>query len=211
MNTNSKTLRLSRLALFAALILLLNYTPLGYIHLFALEITLIVIPVTVGAMLLGPADGAVLGGIFGLTSFATCFGSSQFGAMLLSINPIATFITCVVARVLAGFLTGVVFQALHRFERTRGLSYAIGGLLGPVFNTLFFMGSILLFFWNTDYIQAMAAGMGTANPLVFVALFVGINAVFETAVSFLVSAALCRVLYPILNKGAGHPHAAQAA
>ena len=100
---------------------------------------------------------------------------------------------------------------MHRFERTRGLSYAIGGLLGPVFNTLFFMGSILLFFWNTDYIQAMAAGMGTANPLVFVALFVGINAVFETAVSFLVSAALCRVLYPIVNKGAGHPHAAQAA
>ena len=69
MNLNQKTVRLSRLALFSALILLLNYTPLGYIRVFALEITLIIIPVTLGAMLLGPADGAILGGVFGLTSF----------------------------------------------------------------------------------------------------------------------------------------------
>ena len=131
MNLNQKTVRLSRLALFSALILLLNYTPLGYIRVFALEITLIIIPVTLGAMLLGPADGAILGGVFGLTSFATCFGSSQFGVTLLAINPIGTFITCVVARVLAGGLTGLVFERLHRSEKLRPISYAVGGLLGP--------------------------------------------------------------------------------
>lgn len=200
MNLNQKTVRLSRLALFSALILLLNYTPLGYIRVFALEITLIIIPVTLGAMLLGPADGAILGGVFGLTSFATCFGSSQFGVTLLAINPIGTFITCVVARVLAGGLTGLVFERLHRSEKLRPISYAVGGLLGPVFNTLFFMSCIVLFFWNTEFIQGMAATMGAANPLTFVVLFVGINAVFETVVSFLVSTALCRVLYPVVHR-----------
>ena len=201
MNLNQKTVRLSRLALFSALILLLNYTPLGYIRVFALEITLIIIPVTLGAMLLGPADGAILGGVFGLTSFATCFGSSQFGVTLLAINPIGTFITCVVARVLAGGFTGLVFERLHRSEKLRPISYAVGGLLGPVFNTLFFMSCIVLFFWNTEFIQGMAATMGAANPLTFVVLFVGINAVFETVVSFLVSTALCRVLYPVVHRG----------
>ena len=201
MNLNQKTVRLSRLALFSALILLLNYTPLGYIRVFALEITLIIIPVTLGAMLLGPADGAILGGVFGLTSFATCFGSSQFGVTLLAINPIGTFITGVVARVLAGGLTGLVFERLHRSEKLRPISYAMGGLLGPVFNTLFFMSCIVLFFWNTEFIQGMAAAMGAANPLTFVVLFVGINAVFETVVSFLVSTALCRVLYPVVHRG----------
>ena len=201
MNLNQKTVRLSRLALFSALILLLNYTPLGYIRVFALEITLIIIPVTLGAMLLGPADGAILGGVFGLTSFATCFGSSQFGVTLLAINPIGTFITCVAARVLAGGLTGLVFERLHRSEKLRPISYAVGGLLGPVFNTLFFMSCIVLFFWNTEFIQGMAATMGAANPLTFVVLFVGINAVFETVVSFLVSTALCRVLYPVVHRG----------
>ena len=200
MNLNQKTVRLSRLALFSALILLLNYTPLGYIRVFALEITLIIIPVTLGAMLLGPADGAILGGVFGLTSFATCFGSSQFGVTLLAINPIGTLITCVVARVLAGGLTGLVFERLHRSEKLRPISYAVGGLLGPVFNTLFFMSCIVLFFWNTEFIQGMAAAMGAANPLTFVVLFVGINAVFETVVSFLVSTALCRVLYPVVHR-----------
>ena len=201
MNLNQKTVRLSRLALFSALILLLNYTPLGYIRVFALEITLIIIPVTLGAMLLGPADGAILGGVFGLTSFATCFGSSQFGVTLLAINPIGTFITCVVAQVLAGGLTGLVFERLHRSEKLRPISYAVGGLLGPVFNTLFFMSCIVLFFWNTEFIQGMAPTMGPANPLTFVVLFVGINAVFETVVSFLVSTALCRVLYPVVHRG----------
>ena len=57
---------------------------------------------------------------------------------------------------------------------------------------------VLLFFWNTDYIQGLAAGMGAANPLVFVALFVGVNAVFETAVGAMVSGALARALYPVV-------------
>ncbi len=198
MNTHNNILRLSRLALFTAVILLLNYTPLGYIHVFALEITLIIIPVTLGAMLLGPADGAILGGMFGLTSFAACFGSSPFGAVLLSISPAATFVTCVAARVAAGGLTGLAFRYLHKGEHTRGFSYVAAGLLGPILNTLFFMGCILLFFWNTDYIQGLAAGMGAANPLVFVALFVGVNAVFETAVGAMVSGALARALYPVV-------------
>lgn len=111
-----------------------------------------------------PADGAILGGVFGLTSFATCFGSSQFGVTLLAINPIGTFITCVVARVLAGGLTGLVFERLHRSEKLRPISYAVGGLLGPVFNTLFFMSCIVLFFWNTEFIQGMAATMAPPIP-----------------------------------------------
>ena len=106
-----------------------------------------------------------------------------------------------VARVLAGGLTGLVFERLHRSEKLRPISYAVGSLLGPVFNTLFFMSCIVLFFWNTEFIQGMAATMGAANPLTFVVLFVGINAVFETVVSFLVSTALCRVLYPVVHRG----------
>ena len=58
MNLNQKTVRLSRLALFAALILLLNYTPLGYLRVCALAIALSGLPVTLGAMLLGPPQTA---------------------------------------------------------------------------------------------------------------------------------------------------------
>ena len=69
---------LVQLSLLAAIELVMAYTPLGYLRVFALEITFLMVPVTLGAILLGPAAGAVLGGVFGLTSFATCFSVSVF-------------------------------------------------------------------------------------------------------------------------------------
>ena len=200
MNRNKNTLYLVQLSIFVAIVLLLAYTPLGYIHIFALEITPIMIPVTMGAILLGPGAGAVLGGVFGLTSFGTCFGSSPFGAMLLSINPISTFITCVIARILAGWLTGVVFQQMYRYPSARKFSFAAAGLMGNVWNTIFFMGSIVLFFWNSSYIQELAAGMGTANPVIFILLFVGIQSVFSTIVNLIVAGGVSKVLYPVLHR-----------
>ena len=126
MNNHSKTLRLTRLALLAAIVLVLAYTPLGYIHIGPLAITPIMIPVTVGAILLGPTEGAILGGIFGLTSFSTCFGSDAFGTTLMTINPVFTFLTCVPTRVLAGWLPAVIFKALYRKEQPLRANAAFG-------------------------------------------------------------------------------------
>ena len=62
-------------------------------------------------------------------------------------------------------------------------------------NTLFFMGTLILFFWNTEYIQSLnAAG---ANALMFVVAFVGINGVVEwiatTIVGGIVSKAVAKI------------------
>ncbi len=73
------TKQLVEMALLTAIIILLAFTPIGYIRTLGLEITLIVVPVTVGAVTLGPSAGAVLGAVFGITSFIQCFGMSQFG------------------------------------------------------------------------------------------------------------------------------------
>lgn len=83
MNRSSRTVKLVEMALLVAIILILAFTPLGYIKTLGLEITLIVVPVTIGAIILGPLGGAVLGAVFGITSFIQCFGMSPFGAVLL--------------------------------------------------------------------------------------------------------------------------------
>lgn len=94
MNKNKfSTKYLVEMALLVAIILLMAFTPIGYIKTAGLEITLIVVPVAVGAVTLGPTAGAILGGVFGITSFIQCFGMSQFGALLLGINPFLTFRT----------------------------------------------------------------------------------------------------------------------
>ena len=58
------TKQLVEMALLTAIIILLAFTPIGYIRTLGLEITLIVVPVTVGAVTLGPSAGAVLGAVF---------------------------------------------------------------------------------------------------------------------------------------------------
>ena len=68
---------LTRLAVFVAVTLVMAYTPLGYLRTPGLEITFLMIPVTVGAIVLGPAAGAILGGVFGLTSFFQCLDGSS--------------------------------------------------------------------------------------------------------------------------------------
>lgn len=108
-----KTRKLVQMAILIAVMLILAFTPLGYLKVGAIEITFMTIPVVVGAIILGPAAGAVLGGVFGLTSFIQCFGMSAFGAALLNISPILTFLVCMVPRILMGYLAGVIFRALY--------------------------------------------------------------------------------------------------
>ena len=67
-SSKQKTRWLVTLAMFAAIIVLLAFTPLGLIPLPFIKATTIQIPVVIGAILLGPLAGAILGGVFGICS-----------------------------------------------------------------------------------------------------------------------------------------------
>ena len=72
---NEKTIKMVQMAILIAVLLVMSFTPLGYLHIGPLSISLLTIPVVIGAMLIGPGAGAVLGAVFGITSFAQCFGA----------------------------------------------------------------------------------------------------------------------------------------
>lgn len=206
MNTtkNQSTFRLVQLALFTAIILLMAFTPLGYIKTPGLEITLLVVPVTVGAILFGPVSGAILGGVFGLTSFIQCFGISPFGAVLLNINPVGTFIVTVITRILMGWLTGLAFHGFRQWKATKGISFAAASLAGPLLNTLLFMSAMMLFFYTTEYIQGFAQSLGTGNVFAFVIAFVGINGLIEAAVCFVLGTAISKAV-DVFSRRSGIP------
>lgn len=91
MNTNTRThtSQLVLIGLIAAILLLMAYTPLGYLNIGPLAITFNVIPVAIAAITLGPSGGAAAGAIFGMTSFLQCIGiggTSAMGAILFDIN-----------------------------------------------------------------------------------------------------------------------------
>lgn len=164
------------LALLAAIILLMAFTPLGYLKIGVLSITLNMIPVAVGAVAAGPLGGALLGCVFGITSFSQCFGADAFGTILAQYSVPATFAVCVLTRTLAGLLVGLVFKALSGKIKTDYMLYPIIGLLASLFNTILFVSALMAFFGNTAELVQMRGDM---NMISFMLAFVGINAVFE--------------------------------
>lgn len=193
--SRTRTRWLVQTAILMAIIFILAFTPLGYLKVGTLSISFLTIPVVIGAVLVGPASGIVLGAVFGLTSFAQCFGLDPFGTFLLGINPFLTFIMCVVPRVLMGWLVGLIFKSLHKIDRTKLLSFAIASLSGALINTVLFLGALILFFGGLEDIQKLGP-----NVLVILWVMAGINAVIEAVVCTIVGTAITKPLYKVVVK-----------
>ena len=183
-NTKGGTKYLVELALMIAIIFVMAFTPLGYLRTPGLSITFLTVPVAVAAMILGPKGGAICGATFGITSLMQCFGTSVF--------------TCIVPRILEGLLSGLIFKAVR--GKNKNLAYFAGGLACPVLNTIFYMSSLVLFFYNTDYIQGFVDALGVTNPFAFVVAFVGVQGAIEAVVCTVVGAAVARALAAALKE-----------
>lgn len=55
----------------------------------------------------------------------------------------------------------------------------LGGLAAPVLNTVFFMGFLVLIFYNCEYVQNLANTLGAANAFMFIVLLVGVQAILS--------------------------------
>lgn len=186
MNKTFNTKQLTTLGLLTAVLLIMAYTPLGYLNIGPLAITLNIIPVALAAITLGPVGGAIIGAVFGLTSFLQCIGvggTSAMGAVLFGINPILAFVQRFVPRVLDGFLLGWLFKVVKKFTNVH-ISCFVTGFSSAFLNTAFFMTALILLFGNSDYLKGLINGQ---NVLVFICSFVGINAVFEMIASTIIT------------------------
>ena len=199
--SKARTLKMVQLAMFTAIILLLAFTPLGYIKLTAgLSVTLIGLPVIIGAITLGPSAGAILGTVFGLTSFAQAFGFDALGAILLGENPIGLFITCMVPRILMGWLTGLIFKGLKRIDKTNIASYAVSSIAGSLLNTVLFLTTMMIFFYNT-LIRLNVIEVGeNINPFMLAVILAGFNAVAEAIVCLIIGTTVSKFLDIYVNK-----------
>ncbi len=193
MKTGNRSRNVTLLGLLTAILMVLSMTPLGYLNIGPLAISFNMIPVAVGAAALGPVGGAVLGAVFGMTSFLQCLGiggSSAMGVILFDINPFFAFVQRFVPRLLTGFLVGLIYKGVRRFAKA-GIAGGVAGFFAAFLNTVLFMGALVLLFGNTQYLQDVMAGR---NVIVFICTFVGINAVFEMLASTVITGALCSTL-----------------
>lgn len=192
-NERRKTLRMTQLAMIGAIIVLMAFTPLGYLKIGPLSITFLTIPVVIGAILMTPADGAILGAVFGITSFAQCFGMDAFGTALMSYNPLFTAIVCILPRTLIGLFAGLVNQKLEKTSLNKTMSYAVSALVGALTNTVFFVGLLILLFKNSETLSALGDSV-----MQIVSVLVTTNSLVEAIVCVIlvtiISGACVRVL-----------------
>ena len=194
MNKKFNTSQLGLLGLMTAILLLMAYTPLGYLNIGPLAITFNVIPVAVAAITLGPVGGAIVGSVFGLTSFLQCIGvggTSAMGAVLFGINPVLAFIQRFVPRMIDGLLLGYIFRGMRKVSNTPTACF-VTGFCSAFLNTALFMSLLVLLFGNTEYMQTL---MGGKNVIAFICGFVGINAVCEMVSSTIITGAVGLALY----------------
>lgn len=183
------------LAMLSAILLIMSFTPLGYLNIGPLAISLNMIPVGIGAITLGPTGGMILGGMFGITSFFQCIGiggTSAMGVILFEINPFFAFVQRFLPRLLAGLLSGLIFRGVRKLTNSTIAGF-VTGFCAALLNTVLFMLALVLLFGNTAYLQGLIDGK---NILVFICAFVGLNAVVE----MIAATAAVGVIGKVVNK-----------
>lgn len=119
------------------------------------SISLVLIPIVMGAALYGPSAGALLGATFGVIVYMNCVtGADPGGAMVFQANPILCLLVVLGKGVLAGLTSGLVYRMISQWN----VHVAILGaaIICPVVNTGVFIACMLTFF--KDVLAAWAGG-----------------------------------------------------
>lgn len=141
-------------ALMAAIVIVLANTPLGMIQLPIIKATTVHIPVIIGAILLGPSAGAILGAVFGICSLISntmaptllSFAFSPFMSTSGIPGAMKAIWISVGCRILIGVAAGWLWIALERLRVNQLIALPIVGFAGSMVNTITVMGSIYFLF-----------------------------------------------------------------
>ena len=188
---NQKIMKLVELSiLFALVIVLQSISSFGLV-----TISLCLIPITLGAMILGPKGGAILGFAFGvIAAFWGIVGKDGFTFLLFNANPVMTVVICLVKGTMAGLVAGLLYQAISK-SKSKGsqlVASIVAAIIVPIVNTgLFIVGCLII---KEDVVSVCGElGLDTTNyiALLFLTL-IGVNFFVEFGVN--------AVFSPVLNK-----------
>lgn len=209
MNIENKTRNLVLAAVFMAIIIIMAFTPFGYIPLGFMNATIIHVPVIIGAIVLGPKYGGFLGLVFGLTSLwkntympnVTSFVFSPFIKMGEFGGNFWSLVICLAPRILIGIVAYYVFKSVMKVtkEKSGRLSAALvlAGVAGSLTNTLLVMNLIYLFF-GKEY-GAAAKGLSEGIYGVIVGI-ICLNGVPEAIVAGFLTVAVTQALLRVMRR-----------
>jgi len=207
MKARGSTLILAQFGILLAIEAIFCFTPLGSLPAVGpIVATLMMVPVIITAILLGPKAGALMGGFAGLFSFLVwtfmppspivAFIFTPFYSMGEFSGNFGSLIICFVPRILSGLVAGLLYRSFSKRAPGRAvLNISLSAALGSLVNTFGVMGGIWLFFggqYSTIAGGAMLVIIGTTI------LFSGVP---EAIVAAILASGVCKPLQHILAKG----------
>ena len=201
-SAKQKTLRLVQLALLVALIFVMQY--LGTVATSALkgvgvELSFVLIPIVVGAFLLGPLEGAILGFVFGvMTVVMTVMAPSSSMYIIFDASPVLFILLAIAKAVLAGFGSGLIYKALDKAFKGKFnyLRTLIASASAPIINTAIYLLGMTLFF--SDVISEKFSG--GQNVFIFLVLLIWVNFAIELGINIVLTPAIVRIIEVVKKK-----------
>nr|WP_296649513.1 ECF transporter S component [Romboutsia sp. 13368] len=177
--------KMAIIGVLAAISIMLSMTPLGFIPIGPLNLTIMHIPVIIGAVLEGPLVGIIVGLIFGITSLLRAITMPTITNFAL-INPLVS----ILPRVLIGIVAYYVYKLTIKLTKNALASGWITGVIGSLVNTVGVLGMTYILY-GARYAEALGKSASAAKTLIFT--LIATNGVPEAIVGGFVVSAICVV------------------
>lgn len=192
---NAKVKRMVGIALLMALVVVMQFLSSVIPPVGGFTISLVLIPIVLGAAVFGPKAGMLLGGTFGVVVFINCVtGADPGGAMVFQANPILCFLVVMGKGILAGLASGLVYKLLK--DKNAYVAMLCAAIVCPVVNTGTFIVCMLLFF--IDVLKAWANGAQIAGYIMTGLVFA--NFLPELAINVVFSPAGQRIVHTVQKR-----------
>lgn len=183
-NIKNSTEKLVLAGVMTALVVVLQLMG-QFIHLGPFSISLVLVPIVIGAAVCGPKIGAWLGFVFGVVVLFTD------AAAFLAISVPGTVVTVLLKGAASGLVAGLVYQLLAK--KNEFLAVIAAAIVCPVVNTGIFLFGCVLFFFETIQSWGVAAGFTNVASYMFLGL-VGGNFLVELAANIVLGPVIERIL-----------------
>lgn len=189
--------RMAGIALLMAMVVVMQFLsgmipPIG-----GVSISLVLIPIVLGAALFGPGAGALLGAAFGVVVFINCVtGADPGGQMVFQANPVLCFLVVMGKGVLAGLASGCIYRLVKKKDAAGYKAMLCAAAICPVVNTGVFILCMLTFFRSV--LEVWSAGGGVAAFILSGLILV--NFIPELAINLVFSPASQRILQSVTKK-----------
>lgn len=188
MSTKNRSMNVAILGLFSAITVVLQI--LSYsVKIGTFNLSLVLIPIVLSAVLYGPKYGSIVGTVFGVVvTLASAMGMDAGGNVLFQSAPLLTTLVCIGKGAFAGFFAGLIAKPLK--EKNVYLAVLSAAIIAPITNTGLFVLSMFAFFRDTLTVWANGA------DVVYYAIvgLIGVNFIIEFIINLVLSPVVLRVV-----------------